>query len=142
MGDDGSFKSYITIGLLVGLCIMGLFSFSSSLSDNYDKDNVMSTDKINFEDLEETMEETSASAEKWQESFTSDNVFVSTGALIMFSLWGVMKLAWSSITSIFTIYFEGAHNVLGLDPLVTGVLTAILIIGLIFSAWRLIVSGQ
>jgi len=49
---------------------------------------------------------------------------------------------WTSINTLWTIYLEGMHNVLGLDPMITGVLSAIIIIGLIFSVWRVIKTGE
>lgn len=137
------FQDYIVFFLLSGLFIVALYSFGSGIAMNYGQDsNIIDDEQINFTQLEIELNQTRSRAETWQNKFTSDNFFVAFGSIILFSLWGIFQLIWSVINTIMTIYLGGLHNVLGIPPLVTGSITAILIIGLIFAIWKSIKTGE
>lgn len=137
------FKDYPINFLLAGLFIIALIGFGVGIAHNYgESDALMKSDKIDFSRLEQQVNQTSADAESWGNAFRSDNLFVSAGAIVLFSIWGIGKLVWSSVVSLFTIFTDGATAVLGIPPIATGVLTAILIISLIFALWRLIKAGE
>lgn len=137
-----SFREYIIIFLVVGLFLVSLYTFGTNIAENYGKNFTVDDSKIDLTQLQTQINETSTEARTWESRFTSDNVFVATGSIVLFSIWGIIKLVWSSINSLITIYLDGIHNVLGIDPMVTGVITAILIIGLIFAGWRNIKQGE
>jgi len=137
-----SFQEYIVIFLLAGLFLVAIYTFATKIGDNYDTEISVDDSQIDLAQLQTQINETSTDARVWESRFTSDNIFVATGSIVLFSIWGIMKLIWSSINSLATIYLQGANNVLGIDPMVTGVVTAILIIGLIFAGWRAIKTGE
>lgn len=141
-GQMTSFREYLTIFLLAGLFLVALYSFATGIGNNYGTNMSIDRSKIDLTQLENQINETSTNAKIWEERFTSDNLFVSLGSIVLFSIWGIMKLIWTSANSLVTIYLSGANNVLGIDPMVTGVATAILIIGLIFAGWRTIKAGE
>jgi hypothetical protein len=101
----------------------------------------MKSDKIDFSRLEQQVNSTSADANKWAETFKSDNLFVVAGGIVLYSIWGITKLVWTSVITMLTIFTDGASGVIGIPPIAVGVLTAIVIIGLIFGAWRLVKQG-
>lgn len=137
------FKSFIIVFLVAGLFLVAIYSFATGVMTNYDKDtSLIEPDTIDLTQLEEQIGETGSQAQAWEKSFTSDNLFVSLGSIVLFSIWGIFKLMWSSVNALSSIYFEGAYNVLGLDPLITGTLTALLIISMIFAVWRVIKTGE
>lgn len=137
------FQDYIVFCLLAGLFIVSLYYFASGITDNYGQDsNLVDDEQINLTHLESTLNQTRSDAETWQDRFTSDNFFVSLGAIVLFSLWGIIKLIWTVTTTLFSLYLEGFNNVLGIPPMVTGVISAIFIIGLIFAVWKAIQTGE
>ncbi len=137
------FKGYMLGFLLTGLVIVCIYTYGISIADNYNVDTpLIDSNKIDLTSLEQKVNDSSANAKNWEARFTSDNFFVSLGSIILFSIWGIFQLMWTSINTLWTIYLEGMHNVLGLDPMITGVLSAIIIIGLIFSVWRVIKTGE
>jgi len=135
-------KEFIINGLLAGLFLICLVSFGTAFGNNYGKPNLMTTDYMDMSRITNQIETTSSDASKWGEAFTSDNIFVATGAIIIFSIWGVFKLIYTTILSVFVIYFDLIANMFGIPPIVTGVLTAIIIISLIFAGWSLIKRGE
>lgn len=109
---------------------------------NYGQNSsLVKSDKIDFSAIEKQVNTTSADSAKWGEAFKSDNFFISAGAIVSYTIWGVSKLIWGSVVTFFTIIFDGAMGVLGIPPIVTGTLMAILVIVLIFSIWRSIKQG-
>lgn len=141
-GQTTPFANYIVFFLLAGLFVIGIYTWATNVGDNYDTDIQISEDKLDLAQLEDDINQTSADAKKWEQSFTSDNLFVALGSIVLFSIWGIFKLIWSSINTLGTIYFDGMNNVLGIDPMVTGVISAILIIGLIFAVYKAIKTGE
>lgn len=141
-GQTTPFANYIVFFLLAGLFVIGIYTWATSVGDNYDTNIQISDDKLDLAQLEQDINQTSSDAKKWEQSFTSDNLFVALGSIVLFSIWGIFKLIWSSINTLGTIYFDGMNNVLGIDPMVTGVISAILIIGLIFAVYKAIKTGE
>lgn len=140
---DNLFKDYPINFLLAGLFLICLISFAVVLAHNYGQtEALMKTDKIDFSGLERQINQTTINANAWGETFKSDNLFVVAGGIVLYSVWGITKLIWGSVTSMFTIFTAGAGSVLGVPPIVIGVLTAIIIISLIFAGWRLVKLGE
>lgn len=139
---EESFKGTIVATLLIALFLIAIYNFSSGIINSYDSNLIIDNKQLDLLSLETTMNQTSEDAQSWENTFKSDNPFVATGALIMFGIWGAIKLMWTSVGTIFNIFLGGVHNVLGIPPLVTGIILAVFIIGLIFLAWRAIKSGN
>jgi hypothetical protein len=138
-----NFEDYPKNFLLAGLFIIAMITFAVMLGNNYGQDEaLMKSEQIDFSKLENQINQTSTDAQKWGEAFKSDNLFVATGTLVLFSIWGIGKLIWGSVTTFSTIFLDGASSVLGVSPIVTGVVTAILIISLIFALWKVIKAGE
>jgi hypothetical protein len=137
------FKDYPINFLLAGLFLIAIISFGVNMAHNYGQDEaLMKSDKIDFSGLENRINQTSADAQSWGETFKSDNLFVVAGGIVLYSIWGITKLVWNSALAVLSIFTDGASSLLGIPPVAIGVLTAIIIIGLIFSAWKLIKQGS
>jgi hypothetical protein len=137
------FEQYPKNFLLAGLFIIAMITFAVMIASNYGQtDSLMKSEQIDFSRLEKQVNQTSADAQKWGDAFRSDNLFVTLGAIVLFSIWGIGKLIWGSVTTFLTIFTDGASAVLGVSPIVTGVVTAIIIISLIFALWRVIKAGE
>lgn len=145
MGTDNSlgFKGYLTIFLLTGLFFTAIISWEGDLAEEYDQTSKLNNDvRLKSSDISSELNETSEEANKWIESFSNDNIFVAAGEIVLFSTWGIFKLVGNSTISFFKLIFGVAVNVLGIDPLVIGVLSSLLIIGLIFAIWRVFKMGE
>lgn len=125
--------------LLSGLFLVCMIGFMTGLGLNYGED--ISTPYIDSSKIEEQITETSETANAWGEAFKSDNLFVSTGTIVILSVWGVLKLVWDTVLTFITLYLDIFTTLFGIPPIVTGVITAIVVITLIFLAWRTIKQG-
>lgn len=139
---EKSFKEYVIGILLTAVFIISLYNFAIGIGNNYDTDLSIDDKQIDLTSLESNVNDTTNDAQSWSETFRSDNPFVATGALIMFGIWGVIKLMWVSATVLFNILLGGMSTVLGVPPMITGTILTILLIGLIFAAWKAIKSGE
>lgn len=140
---DLGFKDYAINFMLAGLFIVCFFAFATRFStDQGNGSDVINNDYVDFSSLEREINETNDKAEAWSNSFKSDNLFVASGTIVLFSIWGVIKLIWSSVTTFFSLIFDSASTVLGIPPMVLGVISAILLISLIFAGWRVVKRGD
>lgn len=140
---SASFKEYLTMFLLVGLFLYGMISFATGLADSYGiPASRMDTDEVNLSGIREGIGQLNEDSEKWTKSFTSDSVFVATGSLILFSVFGISKLVINSIINMANLIISSVSNLLGLPSIVTGTLMALLLVGLIFAGWRAIKLGE
>lgn len=134
-----SFENWPISLLLAGLFLVSIFGFMNGLGDIYGVK--MTTQYIDVSRVETQINETSQDAISWGEAFKSDNVFVSAGAIILFSIWGVIKLVWDTIMTFVAIYLDIFTALFGIPPLATGVITAIVLISLIYLGWKTIKQG-
>ena len=137
------FRGYPKNLLIAGLFLVAIISFAVIIAEEqgYTEDLVKS-DKINFTGLEQQVTKTSEDANRWSDSFQSDNPLLDFGALILFSIWGIGKLMWGSVMIILNLYLNGLSGVIGVSPVVIGSITAVVIISLIFYFWRVIKAGE
>lgn len=136
-----SFKEYVFYFLLIGLAITSIYAWATNIGTRYDADLSVNDKQIDLTKIQKTVNDTAESARNQEKAFRSDNPFVSTGALIMFGFWGAINSFWSIITSMFSLFLGGA-DFLGISPIVTGTLLSILLVALIFAAWRAIKAGE
>jgi len=125
--------------LLTGLFLVCIIGFMSGMGDNYGE--VIESSYVDTSRIVDQINETSSNANAWGESFKSDNLFVSTGTIVLVSIWGVTKLIWDTLITFLVIYLDIFTTLFGIPPMVTGVITALMIIYLIFLAWRTIKQG-
>lgn len=135
-------KHYVISFLLVALFFFSIFTFLTTfIYDNQDIEN-LSLEYIGLNDIEQQLAESNENAEGWRQSLEQENPVLSFGALVLFSIWGVGKLIIGSVVTVYSIVIGGLSHILGIPALVTGVITAILLISLIFAIWKMIKTGK
>jgi hypothetical protein len=143
MGNEISLKWYLISFLLAGLFLVSLFNFGIGLKTEYNQtNNLIDSDKIPLSQIEGNLTKAQENSEKWQRSLSSDSLFVKTGTIVVYSIWSVIKLVWGSINALMSLMFTTASTVFGIDPMVVGVVIAIIIMGIIFAIWRTIRLGE
>ena len=135
------FKDYLINMLIVCVFIFSIFMFGTSIGQQYGVNDLVETDKIDTAGIQNQIEDTNEQAKNWESSFRSDNPLVSFGELVFGSLWGIMKLIGETMFNMWNFIIQALSNVLGIPPFLTGTLTTILIVSLIFAAWRSIKQG-
>ena len=140
---DLTFRDMMGHFLLTSVFLFAIISFAVGIGDNYGKGSEFATvEHIDVAGIQNTIEETNAEAEKWEKVFKSDNLFVALGGIILFSLWGIINLIWTSVFGIFNLIIQIASDVLGLPAIVVSTFVTLLILTLIFLAWRTLKAGE
>lgn len=135
-------RGYIINSLMVGLIIVLVVTFSIKLGGRYDKNaNDMTGAYIDSSALENQINRTANDALTWQKVFQSDNMLVVLGGLVIYSIWGIVKLIFTTVVTFFQLFIN-LFTFIGIPPIVSGTILAILIISLIFMGWRLVKQGQ
>jgi len=135
------FKDYIITFIVSALFIVSLYSFMTITGEKNDKDFTIDNNKIDFIGLRGNLTNINEESETWQQAVTDDTVDKSLAIVVLVSIAGVSKLMWQSIIFIAKIYAQVSYNILGIDPLVSGTILTIIIIGIIFAFWRVIKNG-
>lgn len=133
------FKDWPIALLLAGVFLVSIIGFMHGMGQNYGE--TINTPYIDTSRIEIQINKTSSDANSWGEAMKSDNLFVSAGAIVLFSIWGVLKLIWDAVITFIALYLDIFTTLFGIPPIVTGVITAIVIISLIFLAWKTIKQG-
>lgn len=132
------FKDFPINLLLIGLFVICIIGFAGSIGLNYGKSSTdMTSNLINTQKIQDQVNKTGEDAKHWESLFKNSNMFVSFGSIITFAIWGVGSLIWTTVTTFFTIYFDMISQVLGIPAMVTGTLTAIILISIIYLVYRL-----
>ena len=136
-------KGFFISATLISLFIVCILQFGIFPGENYDKDSsFIDEEKIGFSDLQDRMESVNEDTGRWERLFQSDISFKEKADIILDSVVSITILIVLSMFSLLNVVFQGAENILHLPPLVTGVLISIFIVTFIFSAWKIIKTGE
>lgn len=143
-------KDYIISGLMIGLFILSIMAgYNQLIVDNNDaggsainlltQDAKINSSYTNFSNklglIQTTANESKTAFEKESPSFTA-------GFLLFGSIIDFVKKMTSSFIGIFVIFFDLLSTITGIPSVVIGVITAIIIISLIFMAWSVYKVGN
>ncbi len=135
-------KEFASGFLLLGLFALAIFTFIFTLEDNNTKIANLDTAGIDITALEARLNSSTGEANDYMESFSKDSPVENFFNIIFFSIIGVGKLVINSIIITFNIILGGISTILGIPPIVTSVISAIVIISLIFAAWKVYNTGK
>jgi hypothetical protein len=137
------FQEKLGAFILVGIVIISLVFFGSGmLASNGGTNNLVDETAINLSGFIDSVNQTSSTAENWNKAFTSDNNFLDVGAIVLKSFWESLKGMTSMMFGFIGLIAQISHNVLGIPSLVIGGIIAILIIGILFGAWKVMKTGE
>lgn len=134
------FKDLIINFLIAGVIVISFTTWAGLTAYHQGGDpESVKDDRIDFEGIEEKVNDINEASKAWEQAIKSDNVFIA-GVLILASLWKVMVSMWGFAIEISEIIFFGVGTILGIPTIILASLTAILILTFIFIGWREIKS--
>ena len=138
-----NFKDFPMNMMLIGLFFIAIVSFAIGMAHNYGKPaDIIVGDYIDTTKIEQQLNATAEDAAEWSDALKSDNLFIIIETLVLKSIWGIGKGIITAVSVFLTLYFDLIQSVLGIPPLVTGTLTAVIVISLIFAAWKMMKQGE
>jgi len=135
-------KDFIINGLLAALFITCIFTFIFGMTNANKPIIGLDTSGMDLAGLNSSLNDAQGQATDQMGAFTSENPVLAVAGLVLFSVWGVIKLVISSVLILVNIIFGGIGSILGVPPIVIGVITAVLMISMIFAAWKVIKWGK
>lgn len=139
------FKNLTIIMLLLGLFIFAIMSASIGLtSENNVNNTLMESESINstFGNLQTQLETTQSTTNGTKSAFEQETPTLGTDSFLFSSIINAGKVFTTLISSIFNLTFGLISEVLGISPIILGVLSAILLLSIILLAWKLYKTGK
>ena len=140
-----SFQELFITFSIVSLFVFGTISFVVLFQqENGVTETILANDLINstFIDLGANIADQSVSSNSSQDAFNSEVPAPGFGSLIIFAIVGVAQTFTSLITTIWNIIIILPLSILGVPTEVANVFGSILIVSLIFLAWRVYRVGS
>lgn len=137
---EQTFRGYALAGLMV-VCII---AFGITLqADNPTSENLVEIPIINnsFNDLRVNLEGTRDQAQSRLEGFEKEEPTVGFGSLILFSIVSFGKVFTGIIIGTFNIVIAAPMIFFGIDPVISAVLSTLLIVSFITGLWVLYKLG-
>lgn len=132
---------WVIKSLLIGVFIICMVTFGVNLGAGYGKTATeMSGNAVDLSRIEASINSTNTQATAWKTAFESDSPLISVGLLAIQSIWTTGISMMNVVLSMLDLYMFSISNILGVPPLVTGAITSILIISLIFAVYKWVKS--
>jgi len=139
------FRNLIILGLLTGLFIFALVNISISLTNENNVNNtLLENEAINksFGYLQSNLSDSQSKSETSKTGFEVENPTVGTDSFLFSSIISAGKVFTGMWRGVYDITFSLFTETLGINPVVMGVITSILLITIILLAWSLYKSGR
>ncbi len=130
--------------MFIGLLIIGSLAFIIIVqNDNSVSDKFIDNEIINetYEGLSEDLEGLRSQSQAQKTLFESENPTAGFGTILLFSIVSAGKVFNGMIIGIFNTLIKLPVVFLGLDPIITSVLSAMLILGIILGLWAIYKLG-
>ena len=141
-------KALIVITLFAFLIIgfsTGFVNYIDKQSENYDADDVNITqfeERMGAEDISDVIEEMDDRANEWQRSFYKQNIFSTVAGIIVKGMFSLAKTMTTFITFPFKLITGILTSVLGVPPVVSTIINALLVVSILFGIWALLKTGR
>lgn len=138
------FKDYPINFILAGTFIIAIVSFAIVLGSEYGFSSAdLIDERIDINALEGQINDSTYSKSLISKNATlEDELNTGANALSWTAMWGAVKNMYSITTGFFNIIINLVVNVLGIPAVVFYALVSIIAISIIFSIWRLIITGK
>jgi len=137
-------REVVITSLLVGLFVIALISFGTTLSGNNNPNSTILQDPVinqNFWELQEELNKTQAVAEGQREGFFSDILILEQVEVVLRGIHSITKVFTGTLKNMYQLTFGIISVTLGIPGIVMNVFLAIITISIIFLAWRILKSG-
>ena len=140
-----NFQTLIVSFMLAGLFMVAMVGFGAGFATDHDLNNSITDNPainrafVNFSN-EITGADSDASAQR--QAFEEEVPQAGFGSLLLFSVIGAGKVFTGIVVGFYNITIGLAASLLGLPQALTATLTTLLMVAVIFLAWKLYRTGQ
>jgi len=136
-------KEFAILSITLGILITCIIMFIGGFASHYGVENSsMISEQMNWGGIEERLNATQQDAKEIEDKVTSGSVFTTVVGLVFGGIWIIIQIVFDSILIMFEIIVISAKDILHIPPIVTGGITAIIIITLAFLAYKTLKTGE
>lgn len=138
------FPKMWTTFALIGVFVFAFLGFIIQFeNDNSVTDSILGNQIINntYSGLSNNLSSFDSRSQSQRSTFEQENPTDSFGELVIFAIVGAGKTFGGMIVGIFNILIVLPATILGVDPVIIGVLGSMVIVGIIFALWRVYKAG-
>jgi hypothetical protein len=140
---ENEFKNMLFAFVLMSLFGILIISFSMEMANNYGKSTTDVLDgSLNLTKFNQSITNIEQTSQNTYEKFTEGNIFSAIAGLVYNGIFTVAKSLFDIIIMPFDIVSNIMIDLFGIPTYVTGVIFALLIMGIIFAIWRLLAIGN
>ncbi len=124
--------------MMIGLVVTGIFAFSIGFQDENDVSDTITQNTIinnSFTDLQSQLGGLRDKSQTQKALFESENPTGGFGTILLFSIVSSGKVFNSMIVGVFNTLITLPAVILGVDPVITSVISTLLLITIIISLW-------
>lgn len=139
-----SFKNIFVTFALFGLLVYSLMSFIVKIQiDNDAENNLLDNEIINksFYQLESNLTSAEEKANQQKAGFEEESPTISFGSLVFTTITSIGKVFSGIIMGVYNLLIKLPMSILGVSPVVAGVLSTILIVLIILGLWAIYKLG-
>jgi hypothetical protein len=143
---EGGFKGLIVGSIVIVLFAFLLLSFTFDLSNDYGVDTTdLEEGGLDFTALNSSLNTVNEDVQDRVEAFQKDNIFSIVAGIVVTGTWTMGKGLFTLVLGkggLFDVVFIQTFRILGVPPIVTGIILTIIIMGGILALWRLLKVGD
>lgn len=129
---------------IFGLLIFGMFSLGITLQDNNSTNESLKNNTLintTYNNLSSRLDDLEDSTNTQKANFESESPTLGFGSLIFFTITSAGKVFNGLVIGIYNVLIKFPVTTLGLSPIVSGVLTAVLVVLIVLGLWAVYKLG-
>lgn len=147
MNKRGGFVDYPVNLLFIALFVIAIITFGTLLANEYSMDSEdmygasMGVDNL-VDNLEEELNDSYRESLIMKNKTLESDISLGSTVAIVLGMFGTIVKAFGIIPKFFNLLINLVINVLGIPEVVFWTISAIFIIGIVFAAFRLVMTGK
>jgi len=137
-----TFKNMVTAFVFIMLIIFLAVGFIGNMFSKYDMEDDVVLDRLQYDRIENILNDSQSTADDWRESFEKQNIFSLVAGIVVTGIFGIGKQMLDFIFLPFNILSVVIVDLLGFPEIVFSIITFLLIVGAIFGIWSLLKKGD
>jgi hypothetical protein len=140
-----TFRGLILSALLIGLFLFGMFSISTNLTTQANSTNTLNNDvRVNssISNLNTQLDTSFANISSQEQGFFSGVPIIGAVEATLVTIFRTVPNLFGVVKNLYLLTLDIINEIVGVPPLITNMLVAIVTILGILSAWRLYKAGE
>ena len=139
------FKDLFVTFALIGIFVLCMINFGIQIArDNDSTTSIMDNPQMNatFSGLETNLSTFQSQTSAQRDIFEGDNPKVGLGFFMLETIMGAGRVFTGMVFGVFSLLLGPLATIIGISPVIIGIIASILIVSIILAAWRAYKVGE